>query len=199
MALNPLGVEDVNNDEMCIICHDLLSTAPTYTLPECKHQYHTHCIVTWFRHSKSCGLPTYNYNLQPTYDGRCPHCGDTGINNNTENNQPSQNYRYITRSEIELFKINRKYAKNKEAPDTIKRDIEKLKNYEKELENHKKEITQFKKSLKEKTVNYYDANKELKKNKKKVWGIQRKIAKMKRQIAGYHIVPLIIPKPVDIN
>lgn len=106
MALNPLGV-DLPNDEdnICIICHNLLNTAPTYTLPECKHQYHTHCIITWFRHRKSCerSNPAGNYGYTIERDGRCPHCGDAGINNVT---LQDGNFRssdgFMTRREKEL-------------------------------------------------------------------------------------------------
>ena len=29
-----------------VICHENLDTEQSYTLPECKHKYHTNCIVT---------------------------------------------------------------------------------------------------------------------------------------------------------
>ena len=69
MALNLFNVQlqesDDDEEEKCMICHEGLSTAPTYELPECKHTYHTHCIVTWFRHRPREG--TFTHIIQETH------------------------------------------------------------------------------------------------------------------------------------
>ena len=52
MSVNPLNVElpdNMEEPEKCGICQEALSSAQSYTLPECKHKFHTHCIITWFR------------------------------------------------------------------------------------------------------------------------------------------------------
>lgn len=202
MALNPLGVDIPQSDDICIICHDLLNTAPTYTLPECKHQYHTHCIITWFRHRKSCE-PSHalgNYGFTVEVDGRCPHCGDTGINNYTLHSGHSRSsYKYMTRKEQELYKINSDYARKKNAPDIIKKALEKLSKKQKELEEFKKEVREYKNNIKETAVNYEKTKKQLHTNRKKLWSLQRSVAHIKKHIAAFPIIPLIIPMPVDIN
>jgi len=203
MALNPLGVELPNEeDNICIICHDLLNTAPTYTLPECKHQYHTHCIITWFRHRKSSGVSNTlgNYGSTIEVDGRCPHCGDTGINNVTlQDGDYRSSYRFLTRREKELYKINREYGRKKDAPNAIKKEIEKLSDKEKELQEFAKEVKAYKKHIKETPVHYEETKKQLYKNRKKCWALQRSVSTIRKRIASYPIVPLIIPKPIDIN
>ena len=50
---------------LCLICHDFIDTENNYTLPECKHKYHTKCIIEWFKRG----------------DNRCPYCQNRGINN----------------------------------------------------------------------------------------------------------------------
>ena len=53
---------------LCLICYDLLENKNNYILPECKHKYHTECIIEWFK----------------TGDNRCPYCQNKGINNQGE-------------------------------------------------------------------------------------------------------------------
>lgn len=197
MALNPLDVELPNEEEnICIICHDLLNTAPTYTLPECKHQYHTHCIITWFRHRKSAEW-LGPYNTSET-DGCCPHCGNTGINNVTLQNGNNY-YRHLTRRDYEKFKINKEHGRKKNAPNAIKKELEKLSMKEKELEEFKTEEKAFKNNIKNNPVDYNETKKLLYSKRKKLWAIQRSISNIKKRIAVYPIIPLIIPMPIDIT
>ena len=198
MALNPFGVDITHGDDICIICHDLLNTAPTYTLPECKHKYHTNCIITWFRHRNSVQW-SGSYNTSET-DGRCPHCGNTGINNVTlqDGNYYSRS-RFLTRKENELFKINKEYGRKKDAPRAIKNEIEKLSIKETEFAEIKKKVKDFKNNIKNNPVDYEETKKQLHSNKKRLWELQKNISRVKKRIAVYPIVPLIIPTPIDIN
>jgi len=198
MALNPFDVDISQSDNICIICHDLLNTAPTYTLPECKHQYHTHCIITWFRHRKSVEW-SGSYNTTET-DGRCPHCGNTGINNSTLH---GGNYysrcRFLTQKEHELYKINKEYGRKKNAPEAMKKEIDKLSIKETEFVEFKKTVKEFKNNVKNNQVDYEETKKQLNSNKKEMWKLQKGISRIKKRIAVYPIVPLIIPTPLDIN
>ena len=56
-------IEDEECDN-CAICFNKLNHDDTYTIPECKHKFHTNCIMTWFRMGHS----------------KCPLCNDKGIN-----------------------------------------------------------------------------------------------------------------------
>ena len=40
----------------CVICLEAIHDN-SYEIPECKHLFHTNCIISWFRHGyKSCPL-----------------------------------------------------------------------------------------------------------------------------------------------
>ena len=58
----------MEEQSLCLICHDFIDTENNYTLPECKHKYHTKCIIEWFKRG----------------DNRCPYCQNRGINNQGE-------------------------------------------------------------------------------------------------------------------
>ena len=198
MSLNPLGVDFPNNDssEICMVCHDLLNTAATYTLPECKHQFHTHCIVTWFRHGRSQECVG---SWHRTEDGRCPHCGNTGINNITVNESKYRSAFSMTSKEQQIYKINKKEGIKKDAPKIVKNEIKKLDKASKLLNNMIKENAQYRKTIKECPVNFNETYKKLRENKKKLWLHRRKIRDIKKRITCFPIIPLIIPTPVDIN
>ena len=57
-------------NEKCAICHENMNIIDDnnemYELPECKHYFHTNCILTWFRSGHN----------------RCPLCNNEGLNNN---------------------------------------------------------------------------------------------------------------------
>ena len=46
--------------DICPICHDALSSNNVYKIPECNHQFHSECIIPWFRSDIS--------------NGSCPYC-----------------------------------------------------------------------------------------------------------------------------
>ena len=80
MALNIFNIE--TEGDKCVICQELLNKYQIYSLPECKHAFHTQCIVTWFRHRPSS-------ENQDGPDGKCPCCGNRGINNK---NKPKKQF-----------------------------------------------------------------------------------------------------------
>ena len=69
LPINFLNINDNINEE-CMICKEELTSQQCYTLPECKHTYHTACLISWFRNG----------------DNRCPYCGNKGINNKCQHN-----------------------------------------------------------------------------------------------------------------
>ena len=142
MSINPLNVElPTEENNICIICQEDLNTAQTYKLPECGHTYHTHCIVTWFRHSPACdGQGIYKEGL----DGKCPLCGNQGINNKksikTRRWRNPRNPLYI--AEKERYNIVIKESKKPNAPKdliNLVKKMEKVTNELKEAENKNKE------------------------------------------------------------
>ena len=72
-AINLLNINPVGED-ICTICqYNLGDKSNIYRLPECHHDFHTNCIVTWFR----CG------------QNSCPLCGNKGINNGEGEDNPT--------------------------------------------------------------------------------------------------------------
>ena len=39
--------------DSCAICLDTITDSPLHALPECGHNFHVNCIVTWFRSGRS--------------------------------------------------------------------------------------------------------------------------------------------------
>lgn len=197
MSVNSLNV-DVLNEDICCICHDSLDAHPTYTLPECKHTFHTHCIVTWFRHKGSIDFSSglmYAANSE-LRDGKCPLCGNRGVNNkcNSRINKP-----YYSNYDKERFNQNKKYLKKSDASKQMQTLQKKLTNAEKIYDDINKKYTEFKKSIKNKEVDYDKTNKILADYRREKWNKYHKLNMIKKTIANLPIIPLIIPIPLDIN
>ena len=117
VGLNILDIDlPSQENDICIICTEPLSQYQTYKLPECGHTFHTHCIVTWFRHSPSVDDEKWKT------DGKCPLCGNKGINNITID---SYNYfRNLNYSEKIKYKIIKNEARKKTAPKLLLKFIQ---------------------------------------------------------------------------
>ena len=187
-AINLLNV-NVNTNDECMICKDELQCSQCYTLPECKHTYHTNCLVTWFRNG----------------DSRCPYCGNKGINNkNDKTLQKIKNKNYTTEFEIQMLADIKKYTFLKKN-DTNKRCIKTRKQFEKikELEeNYKIEannLREFQQSLKKDPIMYAEAKKKIISIRNKKWKINRQIrVEQMKIVSNSYIIPLIIPMSVTI-
>lgn len=188
--INLLDLE--NNSDECMICKEELNCYDCYTLPECNHKFHTHCLISWFRNG----------------DSRCPYCGNKGINNNNDFNNKYTNrslYNGKYYHENYIYKDIKKFAylkKNKDNKQAIKlRDeFEKIKHSENYLINIKVDLKKFKKLLKTQETNYEESRKKLNKLRFEIWNISNEICQMKLNIVNNsYIIPLIIPLPVNIN
>ena len=198
MALNlfnfHLQESDDEDEEKCMICHEGLSTAPTYELPECKHTYHTHCIVTWFRHRPPEGR------LGSSSDGKCPYCGNRGINHIEEKEQDTYpRYNFLTSYQRENMKFIKKYANTANAPKKLTSLFEKVKIQEQALRDCKKEQTELRKSLKTELVNFNETKKKLTALRRSQWRKILTMRKTQKAISQFPVIPIIIPMPVDIN
>ena len=111
-SINPLNILLPENSDqpICVICQENLSDHPSYKLPECNHEFHTHCIVTWFRH--------YNF-LESNSDGRCPCCGNTGINNLSTNKKWYNRSIHTSLAEKTKLRFILKEAKKKRCTEII--------------------------------------------------------------------------------
>ena len=63
------------NEEKCSICLENIENNE-YNLPECNHNFHTNCIITWFRAGHNC----------------CPLCRNNGINGGNNSSNTSLNH-----------------------------------------------------------------------------------------------------------
>ena len=186
---------NINPEDECMICKESLNDYPCYCLPECNHKYHTHCLISWFRNG----------------DSRCPYCGNKGINNNSD--KSISNFRYyrytkkstLSNNENQYILDLKKFAnlkKNKENPEAIKilKQLDIIKQLDIKFDNLKKEYQEYQKSLKTQSVNYETTRTTLRKYKNDIYNLRFKIRdKQLTLIDNCHIVPLIVPMPIDIN
>ena len=185
--INLLDLE--NNSEECMICKEDLNNYDFYTLPECNHKFHTHCLISWFRNG----------------DSRCPYCGNKGINNKDDSNNYCKSINSINHNENYIYKDIKKFAylkKNKDNKQAIKlRDeFEKITDLENNLNNINNDLKKFKNLLKTQETNYEESRKKLNKFRLDRWSLSRKICQMKFNIVNNsYIIPLIIPLCININ
>ena len=111
------------SDELCSICLNNLDEEQSYTLEACNHQFHTKCIINWFRNSSSCPCCRNN-----TYEAA--------------NNIPG----YILR---ERYKELRKISRKSNAPDDLKILVNRLKNMEIKHREKNNEYREFRKENKQ--------------------------------------------------
>lgn len=181
------------NTEKCMICKDELSCYPCYTLPECKHTYHTNCLVSWFRNG----------------DSRCPYCGNKGLNSHASKNDlprfrksglcclTSYENQYL--SDIKKFCYSKKYKHNESAV-KVQKSFEKITTLENELKNYHKKYKEFKIKIRQDLVNYNDTKKSIHKYRKQRWRISRDINNEKfKLVNNSYIIPLIVPLTVDLS
>ncbi len=177
----------LDTDEECMICKESLNSAQTYKLPECNHIYHTHCITTWFRNG----------------DSRCPYCGNKGINyKKCDNKRSLRSLRWGWRNvkqpecKIQYLKL---YAKKNNGPPLLLKQLKKLEEANKILKNSKNELKDFNEKVKTEKMLLSDSKKERYNRWNRVRTAESNINKIKQDIIDLHIVPIIIPTPIDIN
>ena len=109
--------------ETCPICCEVMEgESNTHTL-ECKHKFHTGCIMKWFRQGAS----------------TCPTCRDKG------GGETSLSYMDI----LDRASYLRRVARRKNAPKELKRVYKKLLDAEKKEKHIKKELQTFRNENKE--------------------------------------------------
>jgi hypothetical protein len=113
-----------NNNDICSICHENLNTEQTFEIPECKHVFHSNCLIQWFR----------------TGQCRCPYCNSTY--NNEKSNWKESRIKY---------KIISAYCRRKNANEEIIKKVEyirkldeRVKDITKDIQNIKSQIGEYK-------------------------------------------------------
>ena len=167
----------------CSICQeeftdfDELYETNTHKLEECGHKFHTTCIINWFRQGNQ----------------NCPNCGDCGISAGSRKYGFSRNWGWCKPELREKFATLRAYSKRKDAPEKLKKSIAKIA----EMESKYKELLKKEREEKNKileNITLKDAVKMRSKQKNAKWDMEKKIARAKRRVTAWPIIPIIIPK-----
>lgn len=159
--------EKEENTDICGICQESLDSQQVYKLPECSHNFHTNCIITWFR----------------TGYATCPYCKNINIGR-------QQRYSYGNEWKLQFI---RQYARRNNAPKLLKQKVDKLKESEKKRIEYSKEIRELGIS----NGNYKDIERQIGTIKFKKSNVYRKIYQLKAEICNMGIIPLIIPIELD--
>ena len=196
---------DAEGDEpVCAICHDALSSAQTYKLPECGHTFHTHCIVTWFRHART--EPSVAGAEGNHADAPCPYCMHRGVNNRSA--RPPFQGRYGrcfyagSMRVLERERLLRRYARehpNSVGAQEIASVVSKLRTARQHRAQARQSYTDLKKELKIAPSSYFDAQKRIRDARRRLWRCHTGYRTAARLVLDYPVVPLIIPVPLDLN
>ena len=191
----------MEEQSLCLICHDFIDNENNYTLPECKHKYHTKCIIEWFKKG----------------DNRCPYCQNRGINNDGINND-WYSYQYCNKNLKIYFypslrnkkwydedskkryqsgtkKLNeiKKYVSNNEnnVPNWLKCELNLLSKEEKKYKKLLKELNEFKKIIN--SLPYEEACLKKRQLQDITFNKQKKICNIKNNINSFQYYSIIIP------
>ena len=205
MSINPFNIstqlipDDDSESEpvnICVICQENIDSAPTYTLPECKHQYHTHCIVTWFR-----SQPKYEMDDIGNNSGSCPLCGNKGVNHIRNKRYSGRQWRAPHIKDAEKYRKSAilKYAKRDDAPKELLKLFNEQKEKIKKLETLRLEFKKIKYDIKNNSSKFYDTKKTISNYRSKIWKAESNLKGIETAITYFPIVPIIIPQFVDLN
>ncbi len=119
-----------DEEPFCAICRNVLESDSYHKLSECNHNYHSECIIQWFRKGN---------NL-------CPLCADEGSN---KRQSPYGSLRYDIRESPTEVTEARKFARTKKAPQKMKTIWLKLRKAEAEYREFRHEHAVWRRSVKD--------------------------------------------------
>lgn len=191
MAANPFDVPI--GEDICVICQHPLSEMQSYQLPECHHTYHTHCIITWFRTRPS--------EEDGTTGGRCPCCGDQGVNNLTRTWRwrRGMSFHRGDAHQASHFAMLRKEAKKPDGPPALRALFDKEAKAIAAVSEASAARKEYKEFLKTNTVDFYEAARKASTLRLSYHRRCRAQRDVQRALCNFPIIPVIIPMPVDIN
>ena len=188
--INLLNIKDtpIEDYEQCAICKDDIDCMQKCKLPECGHEFHVNCIISWFRNG----------------DSRCPYCGNKGLNHCEKHNSQRRGYNYWSRTPYYSQKLQdlRTYAYSKKNQDNkiakkLRSQFERVKKSREKLNQHVSEFAEFKKKIKTEDSNYSETRAKMVNYRRKRWTLTRQVRCAEENILETsYVVPLIIPMPV---
>ena len=175
-----------DSNDICAICHDNLGEDNVYALPECNHKFHTNCIMTWFRAKHN----------------TCPLCNNKGINATRAQINEQANYSNWTsrRKYLKMYSIVSRKSRGKKASKEMKKEVEKVRRYQKKFDEFKKKRQDWLKSKPE-NMTVRQILTKCDQYHRKRWKMQRTLNNKKR-IVGYiygdRVTKIIIPQKVSV-
>ena len=201
-AADPFGLLDLSSDDdggaPCPICRESLSREQTYQLPECKHEFHTRCITTWFRHR-----PLTGQGFREAGDIGCPYCGNKGIN--TRSGVRPNYCRYMGPQSLasvllrERLSLLRTEVKKVPSPKGLGRLLHRYDLSRAAHSQAREALQTYKRHLQEAPSDYAQASKGVRDLRRVVWTKARSYRAASACLYDYPIVPLIIPITVDLS
>jgi hypothetical protein len=210
MAADPLHAV-MDDEDLCAICHEPHSAAQAYTLPECQHTFHTHCIVTWFRHKDISGDAV---GVTTGGDGPCPYCMNRGVNQGGSAGDAGLRRRlrlsYYRRwscnapglgmREKLLRRFVREAGEEREGVASIvKKALEDLSVCRKAQTAAKADYRAVRNGLLEQPLLYAEARRRMVQARRKACSLAHRVNRAAQRVLAIPIVPLIIPIPLDLN
>ena len=205
-SVDIFGVQEAAEDAespVCAICHDPLSTAQTYTLPECQHTFHTHCILTWFRHCQGTALASEGE------DAPCPYCMNRGVNNGGGDGgrvrrRRGWGYSYCVNKAriLERERVLRRYLRDRpDAPgaSSILQALDRLRAARRARAEAVQVRSDLRKELKNEPVQYFEAQHRVAAARRALYRKHAQYRNAARDLLDFPILPLIIPTPLDLN
>jgi len=196
--MNIFAVDLNTADDNCGICQmplQRLGAQPLHTLKECKHTYHTDCIIAWFR----------------TRNNRCPLCGNSGINHYEEicghfgtsseifaSKSIILRNRYLSPVHRERYALLKNFSKEECAPKILKSYIKKAEKAVEEYNLILKQSKEFNNSLITDLT-----TKQIKKKfnaiRSQKWKKHDNVVDRKLDVLNLPVIPVIIPQHVNLE
>ena len=162
--------------EICFICNKSCENGPLYTEPKCKHIFHTHCIVTWYR----------------TGNNFCPCCNNISFKNPFGNNLSILQKELCERRFMLL-------QKQKNLNENIKKNIAELKNIKMLLKENIKKRMKANTFIKENNLTYEQGRDYIKQNRKEWFKLYKTQTRKYIQMIRKTTTPIIYTSFVDLT
>ena len=184
-------LQDDIGEDLCVVCQETLNMHPRYTLPECHHTFHIHCIIAWFR--------CQSVNDDGVVGGRCPCCGDRGVNSR---HRPCRRWRRRWGGDPEMtshLALLRKESRKPNAPHALVSLVEKERKAAEEIVAASGARREYEEYLKTNMVEYKIARSKCHSLRKSYYSRCRRHRGIQSALYNFPIIPIIIPTPVDVN